>query len=113
MVAYTKSRIEAIIDHILKMWGEAIYLETKSFGPLETYSCKSISLVHRRVSSSIDLQDYDELVGIVEFHIGRIALEASKYITVLRPSELDREIILKEVCAREEIAFLEAPTELR
>lgn len=98
--------IKSAIEKVLRMWANEILLNTKKFGPYETYSCAEVINAQSSVSHKLDQDEYDEIISIADFHVGRMALEASKYVKILRVSELDKDLLFKEISAREELAFM-------
>jgi hypothetical protein len=98
-----RDRILEALEHVISRYDAEIAAEGKVFGPLETYSCRSVREALKKTWDSLDAEEFDELISIAEFHVGKVILEASKFLTVVRTADLDREILHLEIAAREEM----------
>lgn len=100
-----RDRILKAIEHVIAHYDAEIVANEKLFGPLETYSCRTVREAWNKTSAKLDAEEFDDLISIAEFHVGKVIFEASKVLTVVRTADLDRDIIYQEIAARAELAW--------
>lgn len=102
----TREELIALTRKVIDLWPEVVSCEGKKFGPCGEYSSYSLIQTKKDVDKKLDEQDwgkFDDIVGIVDDFVGSAIKDSSRYLKTIRVSDLDLNMIISNVGARDEI----------
>lgn len=102
-----RSVASELVEKVLDLFPQTITCSDKKLGP-GNYMCRSLASHSRKARDDFEGVEWGcdiEFAGIVLDFVGAALKDASKYLTVVRPADLDRDMILADIQAREDIAL--------
>lgn len=102
--------LKGLILDILKFWPKQMEFSDKKFGISDTYTCGSIVRMKGdadKFYEGYDFGDHDEISGIVFDFVGKAIKSSSVFLKTLDSDDLDIDIIMSDICARDDISVVE------
>lgn len=100
-----RHRMIDILGKISSLWPSEIICDEKALG-LDNYACRSLVQPSRAVREKFENQDWGddiEIAGIAMDFLGMAMKNASRYLTVIRPADLDLEMIVSNIQSRDDV----------
>ncbi|MBD3775287.1 MAG: hypothetical protein IE913_02735 [Halothiobacillus sp.] len=100
-----RHRLIDILGKIVSLWPSEIRCDEKAMW-LDNYACRSLVQPSRDVREKFEHQDWGggiEIAGIAMDFLGMAMKSASRYLTVVRPADLDLEMIISNIQSREDV----------
>jgi len=98
-----------LINKVLLVFPRKIEFKNKTFGSFSEYKCESFSDIYKESSSKLDNEDYgiwSDLAPIVFDFISRAIKHISLYVKSLELDEIDIDVIILDLVAREDIKII-------
>ncbi len=99
----------SVVKRVVALYPQTITCSDKKFGP-GNHMCRSLASYSRKARDdfeSLDWKGHIEFAGIALDFVGAALKDASKYLTLIRTADLDHEVILTDIEAREDILLTE------
>ena len=103
-----RHRLIEIIDKLCSLWPSEVQCDEKVLG-VDNYTCRSLVQPSRNVREEFENQDWGEdieIAGITMDFLGMAIKNASKYLTIIRPADLDFEMIISNIQSRDDVHVL-------
>ena len=100
-----EKKVMYAINHVLDLWGDNVEARGKRFGPLESYSCETVHARHKEVAEKLEVEPFDELIAIADFHIAKVIIYSSRFLSNINVADIDRAMICAEIMTRPEVVL--------
>ena len=99
----------SLVEKVVGLFPQTITCSDKKFGP-ENYMCRNLALHSRKARDDFEGMDWGgqiEFAGVALDFVGAALKESSRYLTLIRPADLDYNMVLADIEAREDIILTE------
>lgn len=100
-----RDRLVEILVEIANLWPKEVVCTNKFYG-LDNYTCRDLTKISRDVRDrfeNIDWRGDIEVAGVAMDFVGLAVKNASRYLRKLRLAELDFDMIISNIEARDDI----------
>lgn len=100
-----RGKLCSIVSRVISLWPKNIDCIEKVFG-IENYSCRNLALLSRDVRERFEGQDWGDdidFAGIALDFVGLAIKNSSRYLTVVRAEDLDINMIISNINARDDV----------
>lgn len=97
----------SVIERVVSLYPPELACLNKMSGP-DNYMCRSLAPISRKVREDFEAIEWGEsleFAGVALDFVGMALKAASKYLMTIRPANLDCEMILANIEAREDIVI--------
>ena len=109
MLELPRSVALTLVKRVADLFPQTMTCSDKKFGP-DNYMCRSLASHSRKARDDFEGMDWGgqiEFAGIALDFVGAALKQSSKYLTLIRPADLDYDMILADIEAREDIVLTE------
>ena len=96
-----------LLEKVAGLFPQTITCSDKKFGP-DNYMCRSLASHSRKARDDFEGMDWagqTEFAGVALDFVGAALKDSSKYLTLIRPADLDYNMVLADIEAREDIVL--------
>ncbi|MEP3224765.1 MAG: hypothetical protein ABJO01_02230 [Parasphingorhabdus sp.] len=105
----SRTDLERIVLKLLELWPENIACGQKEFGP-NSFTSRTLTeqgRVVRRKFEDVNWGDNTDIAAVAMDFVGLAIKVCSKYLTVVHPNEIDIEMVIYDISARDDIVVTE------
>ena len=100
-----RHRLIEIMGRLVSLWPSEVLCDEKALG-VDNYACRSLVQPSRDVREKFEHQDWGddiEIAGIAMDFLGMAMKNASRYLTVIRPADLDFDMVVSNIQSRDDV----------